>query len=1095
MTTPIATPGHPREGMMATLRNRRALITRVRPYGSPVLHAVDVEYTDVEGRAQDTVIWEREVGATLVEPGTLPSVADTPPMALDDFEALVRASRWSALTPFLAADGSNQRAELPIASPFHGAVQVEDFQLEPLLRALEMPRISLLLADDVGLGKTIEAGLILTELLLRRRIRRVLILAPAALRDQWHQEMHDKFSLSFDVVDRQETHKLRKQLGLDANPWRTFPRVITSYHYLRQHDVLEQFLSTCRQNENAAQLPWDLLIVDEAHNLTPAPFGEDSDLVEMLRAVTPYFEHRLFLTATPHNGHTRSFSGLLELLDPVRFNQTAELSDADKERVKQVVVRRLKRDINEDDDEAKRPHRFPERHLDARPLFFRKKEKALAVAFSEFRSAVKSAVAKSRKAEQLAGSFAVEVLNKRLLSCPRTFADSWFRFMAGVKEDDEASQAELFVARDAQAAEIDDDLEKQGRERHAARTAGAWLKPLAGDLREQIEAVNGALADLGLAVVPGQGDDENDVTDPREDARIDQLIELVKERLRSGNRKWLEDERIIVFTEYKTTLDYLARRLKTAFQVPGNEGKGPIRVLFGGMDSKQRKAIRVAFNDPDDDVRVLIATDAASEGLNLQETARLLLHYEVPWNPSRLEQRNGRIDRHGQARDVTIMHFTSDDDADLKFLSRVVEKVEQIREDLGAVGDVFDAAFQRRFNDYEDTDTVLGHLDQAVTSERQAAAVPLAARRQQRHDDEKRIARLCQDIDLTPTSLHDTLDVALGIGAQRPRLEGPDKKGRFKIKLDGLGPSWRGLLDDHLRLGADVSLALAGSMPGVVFDAMHFIVENGGRPVFRPTADTTLLHLGHPVFRQALARFARLRFPGSGEVGATRWAVTRGAMPKGADALLLVTVEELAINELREPFHHWVRTLRIPVKKDALGDDVAYAAPGEHRAANAGTTADVNAARDLWDELREDVMKRLKTRTERLRDELDEALGAGRDQAIADAENSLTTRISEVKDSMKRANIKAIERERTQLEKRNKQLKLFAADQRDVERQLANLDEELQRRMHRAGDLVKLLEREKKRIVGELLPARHRVGLGGIQLFPLTVEIRLPEVL
>ena len=487
----------------------------------------------------------------------------------------------------LAADGSNQRAELPIASPFHGAVQVEDFHMEPLLRALEMPRISLLLADDVGLGKTIEAGLILTELLLRRRIRRVLILAPAALRDQWHQEMHDKFSLSFDVLDRQETHKLRKQLGLDANPWRTFPRVITSYHYLRQHDVLEQFLSTCRQHENAAQLPWDLLIVDEAHNLTPAPFGEDGDLVEMLRAITPYFEHRLFLTATPHNGHKRSFSGLLEFLDPVRFNQTAELSDADKERVKQVVVRRLKRDINQDDDEANRPRRFPEPRLKPCPLFFGKKEKALAVAFSEFRAAVKSAVAKSKKAEQLAGSFAVEVLNKRLLSCPRTFADSWFRFMADVKEDDEASQAELFVARDAQAAEIDDDLDKQGREQHAARTAGAWLNPLAGDLREQIDVVNHALADLGLVVVPGQGD-ESDVTDPKEDARIDQLIELVKERLRSGNRKWLDDERIIVFTEYKTTLDYLVRRLKVAFEVTGNEDKGPIRVLFGGMDAKQR---------------------------------------------------------------------------------------------------------------------------------------------------------------------------------------------------------------------------------------------------------------------------------------------------------------------------------------------------------------------------------------------------------------------------------------------------------------------------------------------------------------------------
>jgi superfamily II DNA or RNA helicase len=1091
MTASTAAPGLPREGMMATLRNRRALITRVRPYGTPTLHAVDVEYTDVEGKAQDTVIWEREVGASLVESGALPDILDKPPMAHDDFEALVRASRWTALTPFLAADGSAQRAELPIASPFHGAVQVEDFQLEPLLRALQMPRISLLLADDVGLGKTIEAGLILTELLLRRRIRRVLILTPAALRDQWQQEMHDKFSLAFDVVDRQETHRLRKQLGLDANPWRTFPRVVSSYHYLRQHDVLEQFLSTCRQHDGAAQLPWDLLIVDEAHNLTPAPFGEDSDLVKMLRAITPYFEHRLFLTATPHNGHTRSFSGLLELLDPVRFHQTPDLSAAERARVQQVLVRRLKRDINEDDDESGRTRRFPERHLDARPLFFGKRERALSLAFGAFRSAVKSAVARSKKSEQLAGSFAVEVLNKRLLSCPRTFADSWYRFIDGVKNDEQASQAELFVAQRAQAEELDDDLEKEGRERHAARTAGAWLKPLAGELRAEIEQVTQALAALGLVYDAAL----DQVTDPVDDARFDQLVELVKERLRRGNRSWLDDERIIVFTEYKTTLDYVSRRLRATFGVGADErDTGAVRVLFGGMDHKERKAIRVAFNDPDDAVRVLIATDAASEGLNLQETARLLLHWEVPWNPSRLEQRNGRIDRHGQARDVTILHFTSEDDADLKFLGRVVEKVEQIREDLGAVGEVFDAAFQRRFADDEDADSVFGQLDHAVDSGRKAAELPLAPRRRKREEDEARLERLCSDIDLSPQSLHDTLDVALGLGVPRPRLEGPDARGRFRVKLDGLPPAWRGLLDDHLRLGDDAPAALVGAMPGVVFDAMHFIVDKAGRPVFRPAADTALLHLGHPVFRQALARFARERFPGAASHGATRWSVTRGPVPDGVDALLLVTVEELAINELREPFHHWVRTLRIPARDGALGDELAYVAPAAHRATRPGDKNDVVAARALWEDVRGELRQRLRTRTDRLRNELERALELGRVQAIAEADAALTARIDEVKASMERTSIRQLERERADLEKRSRQIQLFAADQRELERQLVNLEEERERRLHRAGDLVKLLEREKKRIVGELVPARHRVGAGGIQLFPLTVEIRLPEV-
>jgi SNF2 family DNA or RNA helicase len=357
-----------------------------------------------------------------------------------EFDALVRAARWAALTPFLHPDGSGRAPEAPISAPFFGAVQVDDFQLVPLLKALEMPRVSLLLADDVGLGKTIEAGLILTELLIRRRVRRVLILTPASLTKQWQGEMKTKFSLNFDLIDRAETHLVQRRLGLDANPWRTFPRIIASYYYLRQPDILQQFLATCRPADSAtggprAQLPWDLLIVDEAHNLLPSPFGEDNQLVKALREITPLFEHKLFLTATPHNGHTRSFSGLLEILDPVRFTQTSEFKDSEKERVQQVLVRRLKSEINDLDTKNNRPNRFPQRHLDSKQLFLTKEERALSLAVEEFRKAVKSKIAASQKAEQLAGSFAIEILSKRLLSSPFTFAESWYRFLDGAHGD------------------------------------------------------------------------------------------------------------------------------------------------------------------------------------------------------------------------------------------------------------------------------------------------------------------------------------------------------------------------------------------------------------------------------------------------------------------------------------------------------------------------------------------------------------------------------------------------------------------------------------------------------------------------------------
>lgn len=1079
----------PREGMMATVRNRRAVVARVKPYDTQEgrLHLVDLQYTDLDGgKAEDSVIWEREVGARLVEPGALPDVHGAAPMVPRDFDALVRASRWSALTPYLAIDGSNDVAQLPLTSPFHGAVQVEDFQLVPLLKALQMPRISLLLADDVGLGKTIEAGLVLTELLLRRRIRRVLVMTPASLRDQWQQEMHEKFSLSFDIVDRQETHDLRKRLGLDANPWRTFPRVITSYHYLRQHDVLQQFLGATRQREDAAQLPWDLLIVDEAHNLMPSSYGEDSQLAQMLRTLSPLFEHKLFLTATPHNGHTRSFSGLLEQLDPVRFHRTHEFTEPEKARVRQVVVRRLKREINELDEEKGRQPRFPYRQLRKIHLDFSKKETALNGAFAEFRASVKRAVAKRGRTEQVAGAFAVEVLNKRLLSSPHTFADSWYRYLEGTRDPEEAKQTELFAAHRASEEDVADDLEKEDRGRFASRTAGAWMKPLLGALSEEIASVTAAVEDLGITV---KGDR---LSRPKHDARFDALVDLIEDRLREG-RRWNDLERLIVFTEYKTTLDDLEERLREKYG-EGADGSERIRVLYGGMDLAKRRAIKDAFNDPADPVRVLIATDAASEGLNLQETARLLLHYEIPWNPSRLEQRNGRLDRHGQARDVTVYHFASEDDADLKFLSRVVEKVHQIREDLGTLGELFDAAFQRRFVDLEDGDSIEKALDAKVASERGAHEVPAeTVAESSAHVDEERVRRLRDAIDLSPHTLRDTLEVALGLEVGQPRLEGPDARGRFRL-LQPIPPRWQALIDDTLRLPLDGS-ALSGALPSMAFDAAHFIEEKLGRPVFRPAKDTVLLHLGHPLFRHALGNFARLRFPGRGDgVSATRWAVRRGPIPKGSDVLLMLTVEEMAVNALREPFHHWVRTLRIPVTGEKLGAVLPWSSPHSDGAtAEPPEREDIDAARELWEALEYDVRDLLRARAAELESIIQRALDAGRDAAITDARAMFEGRIQEVRESIRKTTIKSIEKERDELIARRSQAFLFPEMEREYEQKITNLDEELKRRRLHADELLETLMREQERVTNRLLPLRYSLSGGGIQVFPLCVEIRLPE--
>ncbi len=1063
--------------MVATVRNRRGIVASVEPYDTPTegrLHLVRVEYTDSDGAPEDVLLWERERNASLLEPTALPRVGDEPPMPPADFDALVRACRWSAVTPFHGHQ-AGETGSVRVAAPVFGAIQVEDFQLVPVLHALRTPRVSLLLADDVGLGKTIEAGLILTELLLHRRVRRVLILSPASLRQQWQQEMRDKFSLGFDVVDRDETHALQKRLGLDANPWRTFPRIIASYHYLKQPDVLERFRAACRQPEGSSLLPWDLLIVDEAHNLSPSNFGNDSDLCEMLRLISPWFEHKLFLTATPHNGHTRSFSGLLELLDPVRFTQTSEFTTAERKRVEEVVIRRLKREINEADSRAARTPRFAERFLEPIPLFFGQREQELSRAFVEFRRALRDAVADARRADQLAGTFAVEVLNKRLLSCPATFADSWYRFREGMAEAEPAAAAEMVAAHRASEEDLSDDGEKIGRGRQASRTAGAWLKPFADPLKSEITAIDNALHSLGIAP-----DDSGSV--PRDDARWDRLIALIKHRLRQGNQ-WVAEERLIVFTEYKTTLDYVHARLKNEFHDDGRA----IRALFGG-EGCDRAGITAAFNDPSDPIRVLVATDAASEGMNLQESARLLLHYDIPWNPARLEQRNGRLDRHGQARDVTVFHFASNDDADLKFLAHVVSKVNAIRDDLGAVGEIFDAAFERRFSDQQNTDSVTSLLDAAVERARGRADLPHDA--QLGADEVERLAEFCREIDLSPDTLRATLDVALGINFGRPRIDGPDARGRFRLRQP-LPPQWTAIIDDALRTNRPGSQI--GALPALAFDPSVFVSSLTGRPVFRPVKDTVLLHLGHPLFRQALAMFARSRFPGGAQgVSATRWTVRNGDVPRGSDALLLLTIEELAVNELREPFHHWVRTIRIPIRNGNLGEPLPPTSPSTDGGPDAVPDAQtISRAADLWLELAPDLPLLIDSTASQLTSRIQGELAQARGEALHNERERFRHRLKEVERAIQETTLAKLERERDRLLAEMRQTSLFPELARETEQELRNLEDELHRRRHHYEELLAHLRVEQARVIERLVPQRYTLR-GSAQVFPIAVEIRLP---
>ena len=1075
----------PQPGMLATLRNRRGIVSGVEPFDAPegVVNLVSVEYVDGDGQPEDRVLWEIEPGARVVPPAALPNVDSDAPMNKSEFDAMVRAARWSAISPYMDPDGpQGPLTRFPISAPLHGAIQPEDYQLMPLLKAMLMPRIALLIADDVGLGKTVEAGLILAELIIRRRLRRVLIITPASLKAQWREEMREKFAIQFDEVDRHATNDLRKRMGLDANPWRTFQKVVTSYHYLKQPDVLEQFCAASRTPRGSPHLPWDLLVVDEAHNCAPPAMGAESDLAKMLSVIAPLFEHRIFLTATPHNGHTRSFTGLLEKLDPVRFHQASDLKGAARRRVPDVVVRRLKREINAASDTPRFGDRFPT----PVPVALAAEEQRLARAFRDFRSRLRQLIAQSRRREQLAGNFAVEILGKRLLSCPFTFADSWQRYMEGIARETEAEITDVRAAQKRLSEETEDDLEAESRAGFAAGAVGAWLKPLAGELRTEMDAVDQSLRALGLS---------GEHSPPAADSRYEALKKVIGERLFKG-RSWRDDERLVVFTEYKTTLDYLFGRLKEEFP-----GRGRIQVLYGGMDADDREAIKASFNDPSDPVRILVATDAASEGLNLHETARLLLHFDVPWNPARLEQRNGRLDRHGQARDVTVFYFESDDDADIRFLGYVVNKVNAIREDLGAVGEIFDAAFEKRFIDGYDDDEIRRGLDRAVETARTRMELPRDRRASAAESlgqdsalsekrEMERLRSLRDELDINPDALRATLETALSIDSGLPRLSGPDQRGRFAF-VHPIPAAWEDLVDDTLRVTR--AGGARGALCNLLFDPEHCMSSVGGRPVFRPIPGSALMHLAHPMYHKSLAAFARLRFPGpASERKATRWTVSRGALPAGADALVLLTIEEIAVNELRETFHHWVRTVRLPVKRDELGEPLRHVPAAALGGGQPGDDDDTERAQAVGEEVDTEVGSFMRARAGELTGELTRLLEKEYEEARRTESERFRSRQGELSEYIKQISMHKIEKEIEELKLAQLQTDLFAGSRssEDYRRAIEEKEEELRRQSRHYQELRQRLDTERTRILEYLLPRRFRLR-GSANCFPVAVEIRL----
>jgi SNF2 family DNA or RNA helicase len=295
-------------GRIVRVRQRQYLVDDVSPgkTASTTIARLSCIDPDHLGRPLE-VIWEQELDAEIPTAetwGLLGGRGFDPP---DRFSAYYHTLRWNRVTA--------SRTDL-LQAPFRAGIGIAHYQLEPLRMALGMPRVNLFIADGVGLGKTIEAGLIARELLLRRKVSDIVVCCPPSMVLQWREEMESRFGLLFQVVDRAYVHKIRKERGYNVNPWATHNRFIISHNLIKDEEYASDLRTWLGRD---LVRPRSLLILDEAHHAAPAAAGAYAITSQFTRTVEEFaakFEHKLFLSATPHNGHSNSFRALMAILDP-----------------------------------------------------------------------------------------------------------------------------------------------------------------------------------------------------------------------------------------------------------------------------------------------------------------------------------------------------------------------------------------------------------------------------------------------------------------------------------------------------------------------------------------------------------------------------------------------------------------------------------------------------------------------------------------------------------------------------------------------------------------------------------------------------------
>ena len=540
---------------------------------------------------------------------------------------------------------------------------------------LRLPCIRFLLADDPGAGKTIMAGLLIKELKIRGLIKRTLIVAPANLCFQWQRELRDKFREDFTPIDR---NILRGKYG--SNPWQEMNQVITSVSWVSRVDDA---------SESLMRSHWDLIIVDEAHKMSAYSEDKKTLAYQLGENLSERTDHYLLMTATPHKGDPKNFCLFLRLLDKDVYGDVSSLEKAMEERQAPFYLRRIKEALVTfpDPDTGEAKSLFTRRNVKTVPFQIDDEELDFYDSLTRYVEDQSIKAASDDSARGRALGFTMAMLQRRFASSIYAVRKSLERMKAKrekILENPEAYRQEQLNKR---LPEDFDDLTEEMQEEILAELEDvvASIDPEA--LREEIIEL-GKLADQAK------------VLEAREiESKLLKLKEVIIENGVFADPKM----KLLIFTEHKDTLDFLVG--------DGKDGRpyGKLREwglditqIHGGMKIGDRNTpgSRIyAEQEFKDTCQVLVATEAAGEGINLQ-FCWFMINYDIPWNPIRLEQRMGRIHRYGQDKDCLILNFVSTNTREGRVLEKLFARIEQIEDDLdpkrtgkvfNVLGDVFPA--------------------------------------------------------------------------------------------------------------------------------------------------------------------------------------------------------------------------------------------------------------------------------------------------------------------------------------------------------------------------------------------------------------------